>query len=77
MDEWQLFRLGGEWADALRLENTVGVKGRGLQEQSERHEREAGASSTLAAGFDPDSVFEFFVLFTAISLVPRAVPGML
>ena len=27
--------------DALRLENTVGVKGRGLQEQSERHEREA------------------------------------
>lgn len=34
-------------------------------------------SGTLPAGFDPDSVFEFFVLFTAISLVPRAVPGML
>lgn len=41
MDEWQLSKLGGEWADALRLENTVGVKGRGLQEQSERHEWEA------------------------------------
>ena len=34
--------------------------------------------STSATGLNPDSVFdEFFVLFTATSLVPRAVPGTL
>lgn len=67
-----------ESADALRLRTRQELGGGDCQTRVRGMGGRQQVRRMSATGLNPDSVFdEFFVLFTAISLVPRAVPGRL